>query len=159
MFSGAEIVTSLQQLGVTDVAWLPDSAFGPWESALEASNMRLIRVCREGELWPLAAGLHLGGRSPVVMMQMTGLFESGDALRNVLFDLRVPVYAILGARSWLVEGTRDSAKRFTEPILAAWGIDYTLIARAEEQSVLATHYAECRHRQRPGAALIAEGNM
>jgi len=57
--------------------------------------LTLLRVCREGEAWPLAAGLHLGGQSPLVIMQVTGLFESGDALRNVLFDLKLPIFAIL----------------------------------------------------------------
>jgi sulfopyruvate decarboxylase TPP-binding subunit len=159
MFCGEEIVETLEQLGVTHVIWLPDSAFGPWESALEASSMRLIRVCREGETWPLAAGLQLGGKSPLVMMQMTGFYESGDALRNILFDLQVPLYAVLGARSWLVEGSRDSAKRFIEPILNAWGIDYTLIVSAEQKPQLQAHYLECREAQRAGAALIAEGRM
>jgi sulfopyruvate decarboxylase TPP-binding subunit len=159
MFRGEEFVGTLEQLGVTHVIWLPDSAFGPWESALEASSMRLVRVCREGEAWPLAAGLQLGGKSPLVMMQMTGFYESGDALRNILFDLQVPLYAVLGARSWLVEGSRDSAKRFIEPILNAWGIHYTLIASADQKPQLQTHYLECRGAQRAGAALIAEGRM
>jgi hypothetical protein len=31
-------------------------------------------------------------------MQTTGLFESGDALRNVLFDLSLPIYSLIGVR-------------------------------------------------------------
>src|SRR4051812_5205812 len=62
MFSGSDFVATLEDLGVTHVVWLPDSATGPWEMALESSQrLRLVRVCREGEAWPLAAGLHLGG--------------------------------------------------------------------------------------------------
>ena len=121
--------------------------------------MELVRICREGEAWPLAAGLLLGGKSPVVVMQATGLFESGDALRNTLFDLQLPIYAIVGARSWLVEGSRDSAKRFVEPILRAWGIDYVLIASEAQKSQLGVHYVACRQAERPGVALIAEGRM
>jgi sulfopyruvate decarboxylase TPP-binding subunit len=92
MFTGAEIVATLEELGITHVIWVPDSTTGPWETALESSRrLKLIRVCREGEAWPLAAGLHLGGASPLVIMQTTGMFESGDALRNVLFDLKLPI--------------------------------------------------------------------
>jgi sulfopyruvate decarboxylase TPP-binding subunit len=159
-FSGPEIVSTLADLGVTHVVWLPDSALGPWEQALESSpELRLLRVCREGEAWPLAAGLYLGGAWPIIMMQTTGLFESGDALRNVLYDLQLPLFAILGARSWLVEGTKDSVRRFTQPILDAWGLDYILVASAGDKPSLAQHYRRCREAKKAGAAMLAEGRM
>ena len=159
-FSGPEIAGTLAELQVTHVIWLPDSALGPWEPALESSSsFRLLHVCREGEAWPLAAGLFLGGASPILMMQTTGLFESGDALRNVLFDLKLPVFAILGARSWLVEGSGDSARRFTQPILDAWGIDYVIVADDSDKPKLAQHYRHCREAGQAGAVLIAEGRM
>jgi hypothetical protein len=93
------------------------------------------------------------------MIQTTGLFESGDSLRNVIFDLRIPLFAILGARSWLVEGSRDSAKRFTLPILAAWGIDHELIESAADKHKLSASYQRSRRARTAGAVLIAEGRM
>src|SRR6185436_17422236 len=129
MFTGQEIAATLVEFGFTHVIWVPDSATGPWEAALEAtSGLRLVRVCREGEAWPLAAGLHLGGRTPLVVMQTTGLFESGDALRNVLFDLKLPLYALIGLRNGLVAESRDSARIFAEPIIRAWGLHCVMIA-------------------------------
>ncbi len=158
MLTGPEIVATLAQLGVTHVVWLPDSVLGPWEHALaESPALKLVRVCREGEAWTLAAGLHLGGCQPMVLIQNTGLFESGDALRNVLFDLRLPLYAIVGYRSYLLENSPDTARRFTEPILQAWGLDYALIERADQITRLAEHYLACRDAGRPGVALLAEG--
>ena len=52
-------------------------------------------------------------------MQTTGLFESGDALRNTLFDLGLPLLAVIGARNWLVADSPDTAKRFAQPVLEA----------------------------------------
>jgi sulfopyruvate decarboxylase subunit alpha len=159
-FTGPQIATLLSDLGVTDVIWIPDSALGVWESGLEQSpDLRLLRVCREGEAWPLAAGLVLGGRRPVLVMQTTGLYESGDALRNVLYDLRLPLFAVIGARSWLVEDSRDSAKRFAPRLLEAWQLDWTLIASEADKSKLAEHYRHCQAAGRAGAVLIAEGRM
>jgi Predicted thiamine-pyrophosphate-binding protein len=158
MLTGPEIVATLSELGVTHVIWVPDSVTGPWESALDASeNLRLIRVCREGEAWPLSAGLYLGGKSPLVMMQTTGLFESGDALRNVLFDLRLPLYSLVGVRNWINSGSKDTARHFAEPILKAWGLDCAWLATPEDRSKLAEHYWRCRRANIPGAALLAEG--
>lgn len=160
MFTGPEVVGILTELGYTHVVWVPDSALGPWEEALEASDqLRLIRVCREGEAWPLAAGLYLGGKQPLVVMQTTGLFESGDALRNALFDLKLPLTALIGARSYLVENSPDTALKFSEPVLRAWGIDYKLIASETDKPQLAAHLGACLLQRQPGAVLMAEGRM
>jgi sulfopyruvate decarboxylase TPP-binding subunit len=158
IFSPAEIASRLEALQVSDVVWVPDSTFGTWESALTASKqLRLLRVCREGEAWPLAAGLYLGGRSPLVVMQSTGFFESGDALRNVIFDLQIPVLAIVGARNWLVVDSPDSARQFILPVLKAWAVDCAIIATPHEKERLEAHLIRCRLTNRPGIILLAEG--
>jgi sulfopyruvate decarboxylase TPP-binding subunit len=158
VFTGREIVATLGELGVTHVIWVPDSTIGPWEAALDtAGSLRLIRVCREGEAWPLAAGLLVGGKSPLVMMQTTGLFESGDALRNVLFDLKLPIFSLIGVRSWLTAGSNDTAKTFAEPILRAWGLDCKWLLQPNDKPKLAEHFRRCREANAPGVALLAEG--
>ena len=123
MFSGEQIASLLQDLGVTHVITVPDSTIGRWDAAIERTErIRLVRVCREGEAWQVAAGLHLGGATPLVMIQCTGLFESGDALRNVLHDWKLPVFSIIGYRSYLDQAKLpgDTCLVFTEPILDAW---------------------------------------
>jgi len=158
MFTGPEIAATLANLGVTHVIWLPDSTTGPWERAIESSSkLRLVRVCREGEAWPLAAGLHIGGKTPLIIMQSTGLFESGDALRNVCFDLKAPVFALLGVRNELVPDSRDSARTFAEPILKAWGLPYVWLRAPVDKPKLAEHFRACQRDDCPGAVLMAEG--
>lgn len=160
MLSGPEVAALLDELGVTHVVWLPDSAIGPWEADLEASSaFRLLRVCRESEAWGLAAGLHMGGARPIVVMQTTGMFDSGDSLRNFLFDLRLPLFAIIGHRSYLIPNSADSARRFAEPVLQAWGLDYVLVSEPDEASQLRAHILKCRAAGKPGVALLPEGRM
>ena len=157
LFSGDEIVSILTELGVTHVIWIPDTSLGLWESALEASHdFDLLRVCREGEAWPLAAGLIVGGKKPLLMIQTTGFFESGDALRNIVFDLKLPVIAIVGARNWLNPESTDTAKTFAEPILKAWGIDYEIVARQDDKPKLASSLRHCLAENTPGIVLLAE---
>ena len=145
---------------MTHVIWLPDSALGLWEAALESSGaFRLIRVSRESEAWAIAAGLHIGGARPLVIMQTTGLFDSGDALRNAIFDMGLPLFAIVGHRSYLIENSPDSAKRFAEPILQAWGFDYVLLTKPDDLPRLHQHFGACEAAAKPGIALIAEGRM
>jgi hypothetical protein len=90
-------------------------------------------------------------------MQSTGLFESGDALRNVMLDLKLPIFALVGVRNALVAESRDSAKLFAEPMLKAWGIPYVWIRGSGDGRLLNEHFVDCRKSGRAGAALLAEG--
>jgi sulfopyruvate decarboxylase TPP-binding subunit len=160
MFRGEQVANTLAELGVTHVVSVPDSTIGRWERALQGdARLRLVRVCREGEAWGVAAGLYLGGARPVVLMQCTGLFESGDSLRNVLHDWQLPVQSIIGLRSYLSQEALpgDTCLVFTEPILAAWQIPYVFVATESQTRLLSDHFEKCIAYGVPGAVLIAEG--
>ena len=160
MFSGDQISGLFEQLGITHVVTVPDSTVGQWQTAIEQrGNTRVVRVCREGEAWQVAAGLMLGGARPIVLIQCTGLFESGDALRNAVHDWKLPIFSMIGYRSYLNQDTLpgDTCLVFTEPVLDAWKIDYKLITSPSQFGVLAEHYEACRAANRAGAILIAEG--
>src|SRR5207248_2690108 len=134
--------------GITHVVWLPDTELGRWDQALASDpDLRLIRVCREGEAISIAAGLHLGGQRPIVLLQCTGLFEAGDSLRNVLFDLEVPLFLVVGARSWKAQQrgpTMDTCPRFLEPWVRAWGLSYRWLDETSTADDLASAYREAR---------------
>jgi sulfopyruvate decarboxylase TPP-binding subunit len=136
MLDPAAAVRHLEAAGFSHAVWIPDSAVGPWEAALAASpKLKLIRPCREGEAIGIAAGLMLGAARPVVVIQCTGLFEAGDALRNVVHDLGLPLKLIVGVRSYRAYAagqSKDNCPAFTEPILKAWQVPYTLLADADE---------------------------
>lgn len=158
MFTGPQVAAVFAELGVTHVVYLPDSTLGTWETEFAASQQfELVRVCREGEAWVIAAGLHIGGKRPIVVIQSTGLFESGDALRNVYYDLGLPLWSLIGYRSYLLPNSTDSAKRFCEPILKAWALDYKLIEKPEQLSQIAPHLQSCSEQGKPGVILFAEG--
>jgi sulfopyruvate decarboxylase subunit alpha len=160
MFSGPQIAELLDQLGITHVVTVPDSTIGQWQSAIEQrGRTRVVRVCREGEAWEVAAGLHLGGAMPLVMIQCTGLFESGDAIRNVLHDWKLPVFSVIGYRSYLNQETLpgDTCLVFTEPVLDAWKVDYHIITEPAQFGLIAEHFGACRAANKPGAIVIAEG--
>lgn len=160
MFTGEQIAGLFVEIGATHVLTVPDSTIGQWEQAIEQrSELRLVRVCREGEAWGIAAGLYLGGARPIVMIQCTGLFESGDALRNVVHDWHLPIYSVIGYRSYLNQDTLpgDTCLTFTEPILDAWKLDYRLVTSSGQLSMIGEHAAQCFAGNRAGAALIAEG--
>jgi len=160
MFSGEQIAELLESLAITHVVTVPDSTIGQWQTAIERRGAtRIVRVCREGEAWQVAAGLYMGGASPLVMIQCTGLFESGDAIRNSIHDWKLPLFAIIGYRSYLNQDTLpgDTCLVFTEPTLDAWKIDYRLITSPDQFATIGEHFRKTRERCAPGAILVAEG--
>jgi sulfopyruvate decarboxylase subunit alpha len=157
MLDGPSVAAALKECGVTHVVWIPDSELGTWESALLAEPaLQLLRVCREGEAIAVAAGLYLGGKRPVVMMQCTGLFDAGDSLRNFVHDLKLPLFFVIGVRSYYLhqEGkTTDTCPVFTEPILRAWQLPFVVFDKRHTAADLAAAYRQARGAN---AVLLAE---
>src|SRR5205085_9850174 len=107
----------------------------------------------------LAAGLLMGGRQPVVAIQCTGFFEAGDALRNVVYDMGLPLFLVVGVRSYHAHrqgATSDSCPVFTEPVLRAWQVPFTLLDRSHTADDLAAAYRRARAEGRAAAVLVAE---
>ena len=160
MLEGPAVAAALKDCGVTHVIWIPDSYLGAWEPALRsAPGLELIRVCRESEAIAVAGGLLLGGRQPIVLIQCTGLFDAGDALRNIVHDFKLPLFLIVGLRSYYLHQqgkTADTCPVFTEPILRAWQIPYELFDESKTAADLASAIRQARSGRRAGAVLLAE---
>jgi sulfopyruvate decarboxylase TPP-binding subunit len=160
MLDGPSVVAALRSCGVTHALWIPDSTLGRWEDSLrEAAEIKLVRVCREAEAIAVAAGLLLGGKRPVVLLQCTGLFDAGDALRNVVHDLKLPLFLVVGVRSWVAHcqgSSTDSCPIFTEPYLKAWRIPYTVLSPEDTAADLAAAYRHAWGAGKAGAVLLPE---
>ncbi len=160
MFDGPSVAAALKSCGVTHVVWVPDSVLGQWDAALSADpDLALVRVCREGEAVAVAGGLYIGGKRPIVVMQCTGLFEAGDSLRNFIHDLKLPLFFLIGVRSYHAHKQgkgADTCPVFTEPILQAWRLPYVLLDDRRGPGDLAAAYRQAQAENRAGAALLAE---
>jgi sulfopyruvate decarboxylase TPP-binding subunit len=160
MLDGPSVVAALRDCGITHVIWIPDTELGTWEAALVAAgDLHLVRVCREGEAFAVAGGLWLGGKQPIILLQCTGLFEAGDALRNLIHDLKLPLFFVVGVRSYYAHQqgtTADTCPVFTEPIVRAWQIPYVVLDQRHTAADLAAAYRQARAERRAGAVLLAE---
>ena len=169
--SAAALLTVLEAEGVTHVAGLPDNAAAPLIHLL-ARHPRIlyVPVTREGEAFAIAAGLWIGGGTPIVLIQNTGLLESGDAVRGTVVRIGVPLVIIVSCRGFtklrasgvdpharpldretLVRLDLDSAALLTEPTLAAWGIPWHVLEGDDAARVAFDH---ARREERPVALLL-----
>ncbi len=153
-----KVLETFKSMGVTHIVWLPDSETGFLYEALTADgSIKLVPVCREGEALAIAAGLWVGGARPLVLIQNTGLFESGDSVRGLGLDVGLPVVMVIGYRGWRGGGPmEDSAGVYTEPILKAWGINYYLVESDQDLARIPAAQAEAVKTSKPVAVLIGQ---
>ena len=152
----AAIIEELKKNNFTHVVWLPDSETNfMYQLLTNELTLDLVPVCREGETMAIAAGLWVGGMKPVVLIQNTGIFESGDSIRGLGLDINQPLVMLVGYRGWSRHGiTTDSAVRFIEHILHAWGISYYLIETDDDAGRITSALEEAERTNKPVAVLV-----
>jgi sulfopyruvate decarboxylase subunit alpha len=152
------VLAELKKNGVTHVVWLPDSETNWLYLLMKAEpSLTLVAVSREGLAFSIAAGLSVGGKTPVILIQNTGLMESGDSLRGWALGLHIPVVLMVGLRGWTRHGvTVDTAAVYTEPFLNAFGIKYYLVETDADAPRISVAFEEAKKARRPVAVLVGD---
>ncbi len=156
--SAAATADRIIGLGFTDIVIIPDSESSRLFDIVSGSNeLRVISPTREGEGIAIAAGLWVGGRKPLVVLQNTGLMEAGDALRGCGVGPNIPLRLMVGWRGYPgAQAGRvpiDSAYPATEPLLAAWNIPTWHLMGDDDLDVLASMDEHAASTSLPAAVL------
>jgi sulfopyruvate decarboxylase TPP-binding subunit len=164
----------LAGLGVTHVVTIPDNTSAPLLDSLRfEGGVDLHFGTREGEVISMAAGLWLGGGAPAVIIQNTGLLESGDALRGTASRMGAPLLLVVTCRGYaksralghephevevnretLVRPDLDSVAHMTESTLEAWGVPFVHLRDPADLSPLREGWARAHEEERPVAVLV-----
>ena len=178
MVSARLVLRELKGCGLGCVAGLPDNSSAGLIALLRRDGaMRFVEVTREGEAFALASGFWIGGGSAAVLVQNTGLLESGDSLRGTAQRMRVPLLCLITYRGYakmprpviraasklpdadvFSEAAVDSAALITEPTLRAWGLPFEWLHSDADLSNISKAFARARRDSRP-VALLVTGDM
>lgn len=152
----SSIVNELVSQGVTHVITLPDSETKFMYDAIRSTgSIKIVPVCREGEAIPIAAGLWVAGKKPVVVIQNSGLFESGDALRGLGIGVNLPLVMFIGYRGYTRHGdTADTSARFLEPYLHTWGVQFFLLEYENDLDRIQLAFKQAEKTSLPVAVLV-----
>ncbi len=152
----SRLLEVLKGQGVTHIIALPDSETSHFHNALRSSKaIDLVPVCREGEAIPIAAGLWIAGKKPVVMVQNAGLYESGDALRGLAIGINLPLVMFIGYRGYNRHGdTPDTAAQILEPFLHLWRVGYHVIESDADLDRVPLAFEQATKKEQPWAVLI-----
>lgn len=152
------VLSEMKKNGVTHVVWLPDSETNWLYLLMKAEpSLRLVGVSREGHACSVAAGLAAGGAKPLILIQNTGMMESGDSLRGWLLGLNVGVVLMVGYRGWTRHGVNtDTAATYTERFLNAFGLNYYLVESDADAERIGIAFAEAARTQKPVIVLVGD---
>jgi sulfopyruvate decarboxylase TPP-binding subunit len=153
-------IAALRHNAVSHVVTVPDWVQLALHARLEAgeSGIELINTSNENQAVTVAAGLTLGGRRALLVMQNQGLYNCVNTLRAVCIDARVPLVLMVGqfGREYANLGqpataSRRSMVRLMEPLLDALGIPFLRLDSAADLPCLDTAYAQAAER---GGAVV-----
>jgi sulfopyruvate decarboxylase subunit alpha len=150
------VLEEIKKNGVTHVVWLPFSETNRLYLLMKAEpSLNLIAVSREGLAFSAAAGLYVGGKTPMILIQNTGLMESGDSLRGWAIDMNIPLVLVVGYRGWNRHGVATStAATYTEHFLHAFRINYYMVENTTDVPRISSAFEEAKKNKRPVAVLV-----
>ena len=152
------LIEEFKKTGVTHIITIPDSETNYLYELMEQQDwLDVVPVSREGESMAVALGLNVAGKVPVVLIQNTGMMESGDSIRGQVLDAGFPLLMVVGYRGWTRKGhTPDSAATYTEPFLNAFRLDYYLVEHDDDGPRITEAFEATRKSNRPVVVLIGD---
>jgi len=157
---GASIIREIEASRIEFVVSVPDitTSEGLLRPLAQATEPRLIRVCKEDEGVGICAGLSYCGRRSLLLIQQTGLLDSINAIRGVAVEYSLPICMMVGLLEKepgvLPRQSKRYAVRIVEPVLDAMGITYHEIESEDDVGKISPAIESAYAQMQPVVLLI-----
>lgn len=148
---------------VTVPDWVQLSLHDRLNKGVEA--IKVIPCSNENQVVTVAAGLTIGGRRPLAMMQNQGLYNCFNTLRAVSLDARIPMVFMVGQFGREFENlgkpateSRRTMVRIAEPFLKAVDVPFHCLEADEDMVKLDTAFEQAE-TQRTAVVLLVGAPM
>lgn len=113
-------------------------------------------MSREDNALALAAGCALAGRSPVALMQNSGLGQAVNVLASLVVPYRIPLLLVVSLRGTPPDTTAENLGmgRLTTTVLTDLGLLHEALAPGRDDEQVASAAREVHERARPFALLV-----
>ena len=129
-----EIIEGMKEGGVNFVSGLPDGWLNPLHERIERDPFfRYICVPQEGLGVSICAGAWLGGKTPMLIMENSGLRTSAETISRICMFARIPMLMLISYRGDVGETEYWGVQHgiLMEPFLKAFGFPYKFLRSAE----------------------------
>jgi sulfopyruvate decarboxylase TPP-binding subunit len=165
MDRGKAICEELKKAGISHLVWVADSETHFMHEAINNNpDLKLVKVCREGETLAVCGGLCLGNAKPALLVENQGIFDSGNAVKWAA-GLGFPIVMLIGyLMHRMMERTPEGVmmfkgmKDYTEPFLNAFDIKQYLINSDADVAKIGLACQEAYKSRRPVAALLTSAD-
>jgi sulfopyruvate decarboxylase TPP-binding subunit len=164
---GSVAMAAIKECQVDHVVTVPDWVQLALHERLvrEDSGLKVINCSNENQALTVAAGLTIGGKRPLLMMQNQGLYNCFNTLRAVCLDAHIPMVFMVGQFGWefdrIGKPSTESGRtmvRVMEPFLNAIGVPFHLLQGAADMSKLNEAYEQAE-RERTAVVLLVSAPM
>lgn len=153
------IVTEIKKLGIDHVVCIPDSYQKTMIALLrDDPGIRFMIACTEDEAIGINAGLYMGGKNPVLVIQNNGIFASINTIKAISLDARVPTLMFVGQfqRDPMlpIEESKSRAVRMVEPTLDVWGVPNYRLEGPSDLPNIEKAYHQAHETMGPVAVIV-----
>ena len=125
----------IEEAGVSVVTALPESLLaGIYRECSRDNSIRYIPVTNEAELPGIVAGVYLGGKKALMVMENSGLRQGCEALARLSIVHGVPMVMVMSFRGEFGERNfwGHNHARTMVPILDALRIPYVFVSKLDQ---------------------------
>lgn len=155
-FGALELYRGLKAGGIDFAVYLPDGTLPPVERLLRADpDIQTVLCAREDEGIAIAAGAYLGGKTPVALMESSGIGYAALILARAQIQ-RTPML-IIASRTRVLDEPYDyhgASRLVGEGVLAGVGIPYLLVDDSRQLATLVHKAAITVRGQRSCVGLL-----
>jgi sulfopyruvate decarboxylase TPP-binding subunit len=153
------IVHQIEALGITHVINVPDTHQKSVLALLaRRAHPTLVTACTEDEAIGINAGLYVGGKRPMLLIQNTGLLASINCIKGIAMDAGVPTFMLVGLFSRdVTKSPSDDPKRVINkigPTLDTWEIPWYPLERPDQIGAIAEAYQHALDTRGPTVVLV-----
>lgn len=158
------VLDQLAVCGITHVVTVPDFIQMSVHHLLADNylpDVEVIHTSTEDEAVVIAAGLYLGGKSPVVIVQNQGLYACVNNLRAIGLDVGLPIMLMIGQfgreKENFGHSTANSTRRVVrllEPLLDTLEIPHLPLEVPADLGNVARVFELSRERSWPAALIV-----
>lgn len=144
------------------VCYVPDSVLAPLITRAEADPFfTMVPLTREEEGVGVLTGAYLGGWRGVLMMQVSGLGNSVNALASLAIPYQIPFLMLISQRGELGEfnPAQIAMGRAARPVLDALDIQHFTLRRVDEVATLMDGAVKTAYTARRPVALFLSTEM